>query len=88
VAEVERNTRRVTAGEVFGLALALDTTVAQLLAPAEPFAPPDASLRIALPSGAAVSADDLAALLYRANPHAITWDGDEPVFKPNGLASS
>src|SRR5579875_751710 len=48
VASVEKNTRRLTAEEVFGLAFALETSVISLLEPAREDGP------VSLPSGAEV----------------------------------
>jgi 8-oxo-dGTP pyrophosphatase MutT (NUDIX family)/transcriptional regulator with XRE-family HTH domain len=84
VGSAERAERRVTAGEILGLALALESTMSGLLTPAEPFTV--GSGDVVLPSGDILTQSDVHALLFNGNTHAVTWDGDTPVFKPGGYA--
>jgi transcriptional regulator with XRE-family HTH domain len=74
VANVEKNTRRVTAEEVFGLALALETRLMGLMEPVTSDDP------ISLPSGASMAFMAVHEMLWGASQYAIAWDGDTPRF--------
>jgi 8-oxo-dGTP pyrophosphatase MutT (NUDIX family)/transcriptional regulator with XRE-family HTH domain len=81
VASIEKGRRRVTAEEVFGLALALETTMPALQSPSDP------DSQVALPSSDVLPAVSVVRLaghggLARAlNDRAVRWDGDKPVFQ-------
>jgi hypothetical protein len=68
----------VTADEILGLSLALETTIGALMAPAEEDEMIDFADAGAIP-GAAVR---LSAMRNKIFGDAIRWDGDEPVFAP------
>jgi len=74
VASAESGQRRLTIGEVFGLAFVLETSIGVLLEP-----PPD-DKRIALPSGRTIDAASAAWSVRSFNDGTITWDGDVPEF--------
>lgn len=76
VQRVEREKRRLVAEEIFGLALALDTSIAALYAPP---VPSDDNL-IELPSGDLLPAAHVGTLAYGRNFGSVTWDGNKPVF--------
>jgi 8-oxo-dGTP diphosphatase len=82
VGEIEQGKRLLKVGELFGLAWAFETTLSQLLASEEPFAPPDASLGVLLPNGVALPINDVSPIVCNGNTHAVTWDGDTPVYSP------
>lgn len=84
VGAVERDERRVSAEEVLGLALALQTVMAELLKPAELFGAPEPMKAVVLPSGDSLTVNDVMGLVYSANDGAVTWDGDKPIFSPGG----
>ncbi len=66
--------RNITVTEVLGLALALETTVAELLsaAPGDP---------VVLPSGEALSPSFVGGLVCGLSPRALSWqDDDQPDF--------
>jgi transcriptional regulator with XRE-family HTH domain len=65
--------RNVTIAELLGLALALETTVAELLS-AHKDDP------VLLPSGDALSPAFVDGLVCGLSPRAVTWDGDQPDF--------
>jgi len=77
VGSTEKPTRRVTADEILGLSLALDTTVSALMAPA------DEDKMIDFPAGGSlpVMAVRLSAV-GKTIDGAVQWDGDKPVFPP------
>jgi hypothetical protein len=74
VASVEKNTRRLTAEEVFGLAFALETSVISLLEPAREDGP------VSLPSGAEVPFLAVHELFWGGSGYTVRWDGDMPRF--------
>lgn len=74
VAAVEKSTRRLTAEEVVGLALALETRLYSLVEPAREDDP------IGLPSGASIPFLAMHALLYGGSKYTVTWDSDIPQF--------
>jgi 8-oxo-dGTP diphosphatase len=82
VGEIEQGKRLLKVGELFGLAWAFETTLSQLLASEELFAPPDASLGVLLPNGVALPINDVSPIVCNGNTHAVTWDGDTPVYSP------
>jgi 8-oxo-dGTP pyrophosphatase MutT (NUDIX family)/transcriptional regulator with XRE-family HTH domain len=73
VGSTERGRRRPTAEEIFGLALALETSIPALLAPT---ADDDG---IGLPRGS-IASRSVEKLATGFNDHAIRWHGDVPVF--------
>jgi 8-oxo-dGTP diphosphatase len=74
VANVERGQRRLTAEEVFGLALALHSTIATLMAPTNQ----DRSVDL-LPGGS-LDVESVQALAMGYNTEPVRWAGDKPVF--------
>lgn len=80
VANVEKARRRVTAEEILGLSLALQTTMAALMAP------DDDDKTVDLPSGHVMSAafTQLSAYGFHADSAAVTWESDSPVFPQLG----
>lgn len=71
VGMVEKGKRRVTAEEILGLALALETTIGRLMGAREEDGP------IALPGGMLLAADSVECLAgCGVNDHAVAWDGD------------
>lgn len=80
VSNVERGKRRLAAEEILGLALALETTMSDLLLPDSDDEP------VALPSGDEVPANSvirviLASALSRGL-RPVTWEDGKPVFHP------
>lgn len=75
VANAEKNTRRLNAEEVLGLALALETSIGVLMEPTADEA------RIALPSGQAIDAACVAWSVRHFNDGTVTWDRSAPVFE-------
>jgi transcriptional regulator with XRE-family HTH domain len=73
VAASEKGSRRVTAEEIFALALALQTSITALMGEAG-----DEKV-IELPGGS-LDAEDLRTLASGRNNGAVQWDGDRPVF--------
>jgi transcriptional regulator with XRE-family HTH domain len=90
VASVEKGRRRVTAEEIFGLALALETTMPTLLRPTDP------DVDVVLPSGVSLAAVSVLRLSGPGqgrgfNDKAVRWEeGDEPTFYkvPESLGES
>jgi transcriptional regulator with XRE-family HTH domain len=80
VGSTEKPTRRVTAEEIFGLALALETSMSGLMAPTVIDAPP-----VELPGGS-VGATSVVRLATGFNDGSVKWDGDVPVFGPGQAA--
>jgi len=76
---VERAERRIVAEEILSLALALETSVSALMAPAA-----DDEL-VALPSGQAIPAESVRNLLRYVNTWQVTWQDDSPVFSDGPL---
>jgi transcriptional regulator with XRE-family HTH domain len=74
VGSTERGRRRPTAEEILGLAYALETSVASLLAPA------DEDKIVDLPSGEAVSVGSVFRSAFGFNDGEISWKDDVPVF--------
>jgi 8-oxo-dGTP diphosphatase len=74
VGNVEKGKRRVTAEEIFGLSVALETTIAALMAPL------DVDAIVDFPSGATVSVAHVQLSAHGVVNPAIRWDGDVPVF--------
>jgi transcriptional regulator with XRE-family HTH domain len=72
VARVEAGKRRLTAEELFGLALALETRLSNLLEPARP---DDA---ISLPSGAVLPVLAVHEVIHGGSRYVVHWDGDNP----------
>jgi transcriptional regulator with XRE-family HTH domain len=75
---VETGERRLQVDELLGLALALETTLQELLSPSEN----DRETSVALPSGETVSADYVTRLVYGQDGGAVTWMDDKPEFGP------
>jgi transcriptional regulator with XRE-family HTH domain len=73
VAASEKGKRRITAEEVFKLALALQTSIPALTGEAGD------EKAVELPGGS-IGAADLAQLATGRNSGAVRWDGDVPVF--------
>ena len=70
LAAVETAKRRATAEEIFGLALALDTTIAALMSAS------DQDGEVQLPGGIAIGAVSVERLAGRGvNDRSILWDG-------------
>jgi len=74
VARVEAGKRRLTAEEVFGLALALETRFTALLEPVSDDGP------IALPSGDELLFNTVHELIWGGSEYTVSWDGDVPQF--------
>lgn len=79
VSSTEKARRRVTAEEIFGLALALETSFRILLAPTAD------DNGIGLPGGS-IASRSVRKLAEGFNDHAIRWDGDVPVFGQGATA--
>jgi transcriptional regulator with XRE-family HTH domain len=73
VGSTEKPTRRVTAAEIIGLALALETSVPTLLT-----AVPDDEA-VAFPTGN-LSVQSMAKLVTGLNDKSVRWEDDKPVF--------
>lgn len=84
LARVELAKRPVAAEELLGLALALETTVQELLSPSES----DQEAPVTLPSGETVSADYVTRLVYGQSGDAVTWIGEKPEFGPETRRTS
>ncbi|MGH3401220.1 MAG: hypothetical protein ACRDRJ_01675, partial [Streptosporangiaceae bacterium] len=84
VANVEKNMRRVTAEELLGLALALETSLMSLIQPTREDGP------IGLPSGDWMPFLTVHGLIWGGSELTVTWDGDVPRFPvedpPDGWA--
>lgn len=78
VAAVESGERRLLAEELLGLALALETTIQDLLSLSEG----DWEKPVALPSGETVSPDFVTSLAWGMDRKAVRWIQDEPEFGP------
>lgn len=78
VGSTERGRRRPTAEEIFGLSVALETSIAALMAPA------DEDNVVDFPGGETISAG----FVYRSargfNDGELRWDGDTPVLMGPG----
>jgi transcriptional regulator with XRE-family HTH domain len=82
---VEIGDRRLQLDELLGLALALETTLQELLSPSEG----DREALVALPCGETVSADYVTRLVYGQDRGAVAWtDDDKPEFRPETRRSS
>jgi transcriptional regulator with XRE-family HTH domain len=81
---VETGDRRLQVDELLGLAVALQTTLQELLSPTEA----DQETPVALPSGETVSADYVTRLVYGQNSGAVTWTDDKPEFGPETRRTS
>jgi transcriptional regulator with XRE-family HTH domain len=79
VGSTEKPTRRVTAEEIFGLALALETTMPRLLQPALD----DKDLE--LPDARSLSVKSVAASAFDFNDGAVTWDKNNQLVLGNGV---
>ena len=79
VGSTEKPTRRVTAAEIIGLALALETSVPTLLT-----AVPDDEA-VAFPPGP-LAVNSMKKLVTGFNDHAITWNGEVPVLSASAEA--
>lgn len=86
VAAVENEKRKLTVGEVFGLAIALETRLTGLLEPIPDEGP------IELPSGDSLLFLTAHELLYGGTEYGVKWDGNVPSFPaeepPAGWAHS
>jgi transcriptional regulator with XRE-family HTH domain len=71
VAKLENGGRPLLATELLGLALALQTTISDLMAPR----PADGLVQ--LPAGTAVPPDSVRRLAFGTTDLAVTWDGEE-----------
>lgn len=75
--KVERGERRVTTEEMLALALALETSIAALMAPT------DEDKIIGLPSGETVTVTSVwQSARWASNDGEVRWEGDVPVFEP------
>ena len=77
VGEVENNNRRLTAEEIFGLAIALEVTIPQLMAPSDPDG------IVEFPNGKFIHSSSFERLAGRGlNDHAVQWPdgGNSPMF--------
>jgi transcriptional regulator with XRE-family HTH domain len=74
VASVEKSSRRLTAEEVLGLALALETRLTLLLEPARDDGP------IGLPSGQSMLFLTVHELIWGGSELTVSWNGDVPEF--------
>jgi hypothetical protein len=74
VANVEKSARRVTAEEVLGLALALETRFMSLVEPVREDGP------VGLPSGAEMPFLAAHGLFWGGSQLTVTWDDDVPRF--------
>jgi hypothetical protein len=74
VASVEQAKRRLTAEEVLGLALALETNISSLLIPV-----PNEG-RVRLPSGDDLDPLDITGLVFAGTRHPVEWQHEQPVF--------
>src|ERR1700722_13919669 len=72
--ERDKNARRPTAEEIFGLALALETTVQQLMTPA----PVGADRWVQLPSGEHLNVEAVQHLVAGVNDGVLRWYKDVP----------
>jgi transcriptional regulator with XRE-family HTH domain len=81
---VETGERRLQLDELLGLALALETTLQELLSPSES----DRETPVTLPSGETVSADYVTRLVYGQVGDAVTWIDDKPEFGPEARRTS
>jgi|ERR1022692_3050725 transcriptional regulator with XRE-family HTH domain len=82
---IEKAKRRVTAGEIFGLAWALETSISALMKPT------DDDEFVALPSGQAISAVSVQRSVCdgRAwNDRAVLWIDEQPVFPGPALTAA
>jgi transcriptional regulator with XRE-family HTH domain len=73
VANVDKGKRRLTAEEILGLALALETTIATLMAPTGD------DRAVDFPTGT-IDVESVQALAMGYNTEPITWDADKPSF--------
>jgi transcriptional regulator with XRE-family HTH domain len=78
VQRIEREKRRLVAEEVLGLALALETSIYELLKP-------EGEL-IQLPSGESIPGVDLEGLICGLADDLVTWEGNKPIFHPGSVA--
>ncbi len=74
VAAVEKGTRRLTADEIFGLALALETRMSSLVEPAS------GDGDIGLPSGDVLPFLAVHELIWGGSTYSVAWDGATPTF--------
>jgi transcriptional regulator with XRE-family HTH domain len=74
VAAVEKSTRRLTAEETLGLALALETRLTSLLEPVRDDGP------IELPSGQVMLFLTVHELIWGGSELTVWWNGNEPEF--------
>ena len=72
VGEVENNRRRLTAEEILGLAISLETTIQRLLTPL------DEDKWVQVPSGLHLDINFVAQLVAGANTGYIQWHGNLP----------
>lgn len=78
VSAVFNASRRVTAEEILGLSIALETSISELMAPLTNSA---RSKFVSLPSGAVVAASEVSSSAGAGMPAGfIRWDGDEPIL--------
>jgi transcriptional regulator with XRE-family HTH domain len=72
--KVERDERRLTAAEVLGLALALETSMSVLLA-----GPPGGTVEL---GDGQISGTNVTVLASGRSNNAVRWDGNKPIFGP------
>jgi transcriptional regulator with XRE-family HTH domain len=77
VGVVENGKRKLSAEEVMALAWVLELSISALMSPAAE----DGEVRF--PSGERVSARSVAMLAIAYNDRSVTWDGEDPEFKPD-----
>jgi transcriptional regulator with XRE-family HTH domain len=78
VARIESGKRRLTAEEVFGLAIALEVSVMHLMEPVR-----DDGL-VVLPSGAELQFGTVHELFWGGTDYGVKWDGDVPRVPADG----
>jgi 8-oxo-dGTP diphosphatase len=81
VGEVENDRRRLTAEEILGVAISLETTMQRLLAPIRE------DKWIQLPAGMHLSVDAVVQLVCGVNGGNIRWQGNTPVRTGSSLAA-
>src|SRR5262249_40825084 len=79
VGDVQSGRRSLRAAELYGLALALEVSIATLIAPADEYED------VTLPSGKPVSAASVQRSARGITRGAIRWDGNDPIFPPEDM---
>lgn len=79
VANVEKGARRLTAEEMLGLAVALETSLVGLLEPVMD------DKMIEMPSGHAIPVIVVHELIWGGSEYSVTWQGEIPAFPADRL---